>query len=144
MVRDGQLLLVRRTLEPWRGAWCGPAGFCDGDEHPIRTAERETYEESGIPAHVTGFLGIWTDRYPAATNTDVDDTIAVVWYHAVPTDGEPGTPDPAEVDAVAWFSPDRLPSRVAPPSSFPRVLAAWRSAFAAGATVTPLPDRPYE
>ena len=69
--RDGRLVLVRRALDPWRGAWCAPSGFCDGDEHPILTAERETLEEAGVRIRVTGFLGIWTSPY------DDEETAAV-------------------------------------------------------------------
>ena len=76
VVRDGRLLLVRRALTPWRGAWCAPSGFCDGDEHPILTAERETLEETGFAVRVTGFLGIWAGPYEDGEAT------AVAYYHA--------------------------------------------------------------
>ena len=35
VVRDGRLLLVRRSMEPWLGWWDIPGGFCEEDEHPI-------------------------------------------------------------------------------------------------------------
>ncbi len=35
------MLLLRRAKEPWKGRWDIPGGFCDADEHPITTAERE-------------------------------------------------------------------------------------------------------
>src|SRR3954451_11068051 len=63
VVRRGTLLLVRRALEPWRGSWCAPSGFCDEDEHPINAAQRETFEEAGVRARVTGFLGMWVSVY---------------------------------------------------------------------------------
>ena len=135
-VRDGRLLLVRRALDPWRGAWCAPSGFCDGDEHPILTAERETLEEAGVRVRVTGFLGIWTSPY------DDEETAAVAYYHAEPVGSLAGAPDAAEVSDVAWFAWDELPADLAPPGRLPAILAAWRQAYLAGETVTRLPDRP--
>ena len=136
-VREGRLLLVRRALDPWRGAWCAPSGFCDGDEHPILTAERETLEEAGVPVRVTGFLGIWTSPYG-----DDGETAAVAYYHAEPVDSPAVPPDAAEVSEVAWFAWDELPADLAPPGRLPAILVAWRKACLAGETVTPLPDRP--
>ena len=94
-------------------------------------ATRETLEETGLPVRVTGYLGVWISRYDG-------DWISVAYYHAVPT-GDPGDPG-AEVDDVRWFAPDELPSDVAPPGTFERVLAAWRRAVADGRTETPLYD----
>ena len=144
VTRDDRLLLVRRALEPWRGAWCAPAGFCDGDEHPIATAEREIYEESGVRARVVGFLGIWTDEYGNPAPDEEPELISVAYYNAKPLDEAAGVPDPAETSEVGWFSFDALPPAgdLAPPKSFPRALAAWRKAHASGAIVTPLFDRP--
>ena len=48
--------------------WDVPGGFCDVGEHPIRTAEREVFEETGIRIRVVGFLGVWLDTY-----ADADD-----------------------------------------------------------------------
>jgi 8-oxo-dGTP diphosphatase len=132
VVRDGRLLLVRRAHDPWRGLWCAPGGFCEPDEHPADAAVRETLEETGLATRVTGYLGVWISRYD-------DDWISVAYYHAVP-EGDAGEPG-AEVDDVRWFDPSQLPSEVAPPGTFERVLAAWGRAFADGRTETPLDDR---
>lgn len=142
VVHEGRLLLTRRALDPWRGRWCAPSGFCDGDEHPIAAAEREAREETGVGARVTGYLGLWIDEYaPGTPEGDDPEHVAVAYYHAVPT-GEPaGEPDPGEVDAVEWFEPDRLPGELAPPVNGRRIFDAWRAAHAAGETITPLHDR---
>lgn len=124
--------------------WCPPSGFCDGDEHPILTAEREIREEAGIDARVIGFLGIWTGRYAESPDGDEGEWISVAYYHAEPLDDSEGTPDRAETDAVRWFAVDELPSdeELAPPGRFPRIRDAWRAAYDAGETRTPLLDRP--
>jgi 8-oxo-dGTP diphosphatase len=144
VVRNGELLLVRRRHDPWCGAWCAPSGFCDGDEHPIETAEREIYEEAGIRARVIGFLGVWICAYADDAATSDSELSSVAYYHAVPLNDDPGSPDGLETAEVAWFPPDRLPpiGLLAPPDRFPSVLEAWEIACRAGETVTPLLDRP--
>jgi ADP-ribose pyrophosphatase YjhB (NUDIX family) len=86
VTRKRQLLLVRRAHEPWLGRWCAPSGFCDHDEHPITTAQRETFEETGLEVTVTGYLGTWVSDYAendaSGTGRDDDVVIAVAYYHA--------------------------------------------------------------
>jgi 8-oxo-dGTP diphosphatase len=138
------VLLVRRAHAPWRDMWSAPAGFCDGLEHPIVAAEREVFEETGVRAKATGFLGIWTDSYTDEPDADDEDVelISVVYYYATPLDEGSGAPDPAEVAETRWFRWNEVPAALAPPGTLERVLAAARAGWESGATVTPLPDRP--
>jgi ADP-ribose pyrophosphatase YjhB (NUDIX family) len=143
VLRDDAVLLVRRAHAPWRDMWSAHAGFCDGLEHPIAAAEREVFEETGVRAQVTGFLGIWTDCYADEPADDEDvELISVVYYYATPLDDGSGTPDPGEVAEARWFRWHELPAALAPPGTLERVLAAAREARESGATETPLPDRP--
>lgn len=141
VVRNDKLLLVRRAHEPWLGSWCAPSGFCDGDEHPILTAEREIAEEAGIRARVVGFLGVWVGPYG---DRDADEWVSVAYYHADPLDDQMGSPDGVESMEVGWFAIDDLPPSelLAPPDRFPAVLEAWRVARAAREVSTALLDRP--
>ena len=141
-MHEGKLLLTRRAIEPWRGRWCVPSGFCDGGEHPIDAAERESLEEAGVRVRVIGYLGHWIDEYLPGT-ADGDDTqyCAVSYYHAVPLETPRAERDELEVREVAWFDPDELPAELAPPGNGAAIYAAWRTAFAAGHLETPLPDR---
>jgi ADP-ribose pyrophosphatase YjhB (NUDIX family) len=141
VVHDGRLLLTERALEPWRGCWCAPSGFCDGPEHPVATAERETFEEVGLRVRVTGYLGHWVDEYLPGTDDGVDPQYcAVFYYHAVPVGGLDLSYQAGEVSDAAWFRPDELPAQLAPPGNAPRIYAVWREAFHAGRLETPLPD----
>lgn len=142
VVHDGRLLLTRRALEPWRGRWCAPSGFCDGPEHPAAAAERETLEEVGLRVRVTGYLGHWVDEYlPGAAGGVEPQWCAVSYYHAVPAGDLELRFDPREVSDARWFPPDELPEELAPPRSGPSIYAAWFEAFRAGRLETPLPDR---
>ena len=140
VMRDGRLLLLRRNIEPWRGWWDIPGGFCDAEEHPMACAAREAREETGIAVEVTGYLGTWLDHYPGPDDPDHVVTLNA-YYHAVAAAGaEVGDPDPHETSEVGWFTPDDLPEVAFLHAR--AVLAAWRDAVAEGRTVTPLPDRP--
>jgi 8-oxo-dGTP diphosphatase len=138
---DGRLLLLRRANEPWLGRWDIPGGFCDAEEHPIETAAREAREETGFEVEVTGFLGLWLDRYPDPADPDHPKVTLNVYYHAR-AGTETGRPDAAETTELGWFAPDELPEEIAFPHHAEAVLAAGRQAVKDGRTVTPLPDRP--
>jgi ADP-ribose pyrophosphatase YjhB (NUDIX family) len=137
---DGRLLLLRRNTGPWLGWWDIPGGFCDAEEHPMAAAVRETGEETGLAVEITGYLGMWLDRYPGPDDPDHVVTLNA-YYHAV-VGGSVGTPDPHETSALAWFGPDELPEIAFDHARL--VLAAWRDAVRDGRTVTPLPDRVSE
>jgi ADP-ribose pyrophosphatase YjhB (NUDIX family) len=141
VVLDGKLLLTRRAIDPWRGLWCAPSGFCDGDEHPIAAAEREALEEAGLHVRVVGYLGHWIDEYaPGGEDGTETEWCAVSYYNAVPVaDGE--AVGGGEVADVRWFAPDELPAELAPPRNGSAIYGAWREAFLAGRLETPLPDR---
>ena len=140
-MRDGRLLLMRRTIEPWLGHWDVPGGFCEPDEHPLETARREAREEVGLEVEITGFLGLWLDRYPNPAEAAEPWVTLNAYYHATASDTDAGVADPSEASELAWFEPDRLPEPIAFPHHARAVLAAWREAVRTGTTVTPLPDR---
>lgn len=141
VVYDGRLLLTQRALEPWRGRWCAPSGFCDGPEHPVATAERETFEEVGLRVRVIGYLGHWVDEYRPGGEGGVEPQYcAVSYYHAVPVELSELRCQENEVSAAGWFAPEELPAELAPPGNGPRVYGAWRDAFLAGRAETPLSD----
>lgn len=142
VMREGRLLLLRRTIEPWLDHWDIPGGFCEATEHPIDTARRETEEETGLQVEITGFLGMWLDRYPDPSDTDHPVVTLNAYYHALAPGSSPGRVDPAEASELAWFAPDALPEQIAFPLHARDVLAAWQQAVREGRTVTALPDRP--
>jgi 8-oxo-dGTP diphosphatase len=141
VVRDGNVLLARRSYAPWQGLWGSPGGFCEVGEHPIETVEREVLEETGIRVEVTGYIGVWVDHYADDPGPD-GEVINVSYYHAVPKGDHLGRVEAAEVSEMRWFGWDELPAELAPPGTLAAVLAAARRAEENGSTVTPLPDRP--
>ena len=59
LVRDGQVLLVKRKYEPRAGYWCLPAGFMEAGETPEQSATRELLEETGVIAQLSGLFGVY-------------------------------------------------------------------------------------
>lgn len=104
VLRNGKVLLVRRTIEPFRGYWDIPGGFCEVDEHPTEAAIREAREETGLEIELTGLLGIWMDSYGESSTLNI-------YYLARPLTRHICAGDDA--DGAAWFAPDALPERIA-------------------------------
>jgi ADP-ribose pyrophosphatase YjhB (NUDIX family) len=123
--RDGRVLLVRRSHAPWAGHWDIPGGFCEGGEHPERTAVRELREETGLDVVLGGIIGMWMDAYD---ERDPPETTLNIYYTArlARPDAEARPSD--EVTETGWFGPDDLPSEVAFPRHAVEVLARWRAA----------------
>ena len=102
---EGRVLLVRRKIEPWRGAWALPAGYQEIDEHPEATAVREIQEETGIDVEVVGLL----DLIHVDTDPRKPANVAVYLCRAL---GGEARPDQSDVDAAEWFALDALPERI--------------------------------
>jgi ADP-ribose pyrophosphatase YjhB (NUDIX family) len=98
----GRVLLARRALDPGRGQWDTPGGFCAPDETPEDCAIRELREETGCEIELTGFLGHIVDVY----GEDGDHTLNALYTARIVR----GVPRPADdVDELRWFALDALP-----------------------------------
>ena len=93
----GEVLLVRRAVEPFKGEWDTPGGFCEENEHPEKTARREMKEELGVEIEIAGMVGIFMDTYG-----DGGDATMNIFYRGKITGGEIRVAD--DVDAYRWFS----------------------------------------
>jgi ADP-ribose pyrophosphatase YjhB (NUDIX family) len=102
MVEQKQsILLVRRINEPQRGLWTLPAGFVDAEEDPVRAAERECLEETGLYVQVTGILDVlYGQEHPRGAHI-------LIVYRAEILSGEIHPGDDA--DQAAFFDRHSLP-----------------------------------
>ncbi|UCH11585.1 MAG: NUDIX hydrolase [Fidelibacterota bacterium] len=58
VVEDGNIVLVKRAVEPAKGKWCLPGGFMEMQESAEQAAHRELEEETGLTARDLAFLGL--------------------------------------------------------------------------------------
>jgi len=97
----GRVLLVRRTIEPFRGQWALPAGYQEVDEDPSTTVVREVAEETGILIEVLGLLDlVWIPEDPRKPAN-----VAVFLCRSLGGSPRPGR----EESEVGWFALDALP-----------------------------------
>lgn len=94
----GELVLIRRGIEPARGTWAQPGGFLEVDETVHEAAIRETLEETGLVVQPGEIIGLYS-RLEAA--------VVVLVYEASIVGGSPRpTPEASEVVA---FAPEAIP-----------------------------------
>lgn len=101
---DGRVLLARRAIDPARGLWDIPGGFCGPEETPEECAVRELREETGCAIELTGFLGHVIDVYGEGG----DHTLNAI-YTARIASGEPVAAD--DVAELGWFPLGALPTQ---------------------------------
>ena len=94
----GEIVLLRRGIEPAYGTWAQPGGFLEVDETVHEAAVRETVEETGLIVEPGAIVGLYT-RLEAA--------VVVIAYEARIVGGTAmTTPEALEVQA---FAPDAIP-----------------------------------
>jgi len=94
--RRSQILLVRQSLgHPLEGQWTIPWGSVERGESAASAALRETHEEGGVTAEITGLVGVQELPPPQ------DGCIAIV-YACKHVSGDP-EPRDREVDAARYF-----------------------------------------
>ena len=60
--QKGQLLLVKRSVEPAKGKWCLPGGFIEVDESIEEAVLRELEEETGIKGEIEGLIDFFSQE----------------------------------------------------------------------------------
>lgn len=101
VVEDGEVLLVRRAVEPARGLWSLPAGFLDQGEDPRATAAREALEEAGLTVVVEDLIDVFYNP-PGSGGASI-----FILYRARRHSGEPTPGDDA--DDARFFPLTLLP-----------------------------------
>jgi len=94
----GEIVLIRRGIEPRMGWWAQPGGFLEVDETVNQAAIRETWEETGLLVEPGELIGLYT-RLEAAVVTLAFEA-RIVGGTAAPT------PEATEVRA---FAPEDIP-----------------------------------
>lgn len=94
----GEIVLIRRGIEPGLGEWAQPGGFLEVDETVHQAAIRETWEETGLLVEPGELIGLYT-RLEAA--------VVTLAFEARIVGGTPApTPEATEIRA---YAPDAIP-----------------------------------
>lgn len=97
--KDGDLLLVKRKKDPFKGFLCIPGGFVNLGEKVEQAAKREALEETNLNVEPTDILGVYSDpqRDPRG------HTISITFIGKI-NNGETKAGDDA--DSIEWISID--------------------------------------
>jgi len=104
VVRDGKILMGRRTSSHGRGTWSPPGGKAEPGETDEETARRELDEETGLVGAVPRVVAETVDSFPNG-QTWLTRWVLMEWVS-----GEPQVLEPDEVDSWGWYAWDRLPA----------------------------------
>ena len=94
----GDIVLIRRGIEPGKGSWAQPGGFLEVDETVHEAAIRETREETGLLVEPGEIIGLYT-RLEASVVTIAFEARIV---------GGTAAPTPEATEVVA-FAPEHIP-----------------------------------
>jgi ADP-ribose pyrophosphatase YjhB (NUDIX family) len=95
---DGEVVLLRRGIDPGRGSWAQPGGFLEVDETVAEAAVRETLEETGLIVRPGEIVGLYS-RLEAA--------VVVLAFEATVVSG-PYRLNPEALEIRA-FRPEAIP-----------------------------------
>lgn len=104
ILRDGKLLLYRRTRPPEAGHWNIVGGKIDHLEQSHVAARREAGEESGLEIGAIDFLCVSEQIFPGESQ----HWISLI-YQTTDFAGEPRVMEPEKLPEFGWFDLDDLP-----------------------------------
>ena len=94
----GEIVLIRRGIEPGLGSWAQPGGFLEVDETVNQAAIRETFEETGLLVEPGEIVGLYTR---------LEASVVTIAFEARVTGGV-AAPTP-EATEVRPFAPQAIP-----------------------------------
>jgi ADP-ribose pyrophosphatase YjhB (NUDIX family) len=94
----GEIVLIRRGIEPGKGRWAQPGGFLEVDETVHEAAIRETREETGLLVEPGAIIGLYTR---------LEASVVTIAYEARIVGGT-AAPTPEASEIVA-YAPEEIP-----------------------------------
>jgi ADP-ribose pyrophosphatase YjhB (NUDIX family) len=105
ILRDGRLLLYRRTRPPEAGHWNIVGGKVDHMEPVESACRREAEEETGLSIGKVSFLTISEQIF----ESDRHHWLSLI-YATEDAEGEARLTEPEKLPELGWFPLDALPS----------------------------------
>ncbi|MBS0352120.1 MAG: NUDIX hydrolase [Proteobacteria bacterium] len=103
-IKENQILLVKRALEPRKDLWALPGGYQELDETPEQAAKREMYEETGLKSDKMVLFDLFY-------NDQSDKPVNVAVFFTQDAQGQLQAGD--DVSDVAFFPINNLPDPLA-------------------------------
>ena len=98
--RGDAVLLVKTKRGFSAGHWNFPGGFVDYGEHPEEAVLRETREEIGVAARLTGIVGTYVSGFPGKPS----HTLGLVWRGVLESEDFRFKPD--EIETARFWRVD--------------------------------------
>lgn len=105
IMRDGKILLLRRTGSHGSGTWSVPGGHIEYGESPSETAVRETKEETGIEIAGADLVAVTNDVFESEGKHYV-----TLWMRSHKNPWGEIALNERESTEAGWFDPSTLPS----------------------------------
>jgi len=99
--KNGEVLLIKRGVEPYKGHWLLPGGFVEIDETVEEAGERELLEETNLKGRPGRLLGIYLQK------SRTYEYVMVIGVEFITDKDDPAPGDDAA--EVAYFSKENLP-----------------------------------
>ena len=109
LVKERQVLLVKRGNKPYKGKWCLPSGFAETGESIAEAALRELEEETGVKGKIVQLQDV-----DSCFNYFYGDLLFLT-FEVELTGGEPRAGDDA--DEVRYFPIEKVPKLAFPSNS---------------------------
>ena len=105
IIKNGQVLLLRRRNVHGAGSWSTPGGHLEFGESPEECAIREAKEETGVDIADVRFRGVTNDVFEAEGKHYI-----TLWMEGRYAAGEAVVNAAYEMSDVGWFAWDELPA----------------------------------
>ena len=107
IIRNNQVVLVKRGQAPLQGEWSIPGGLLEVGETLRQGAEREALEETGLATKATELLGVFERLVPDDDKRTRYHYILIDFLCQVVAGELKASGDAAD---ARWFSPEELSS----------------------------------
>jgi NADH pyrophosphatase NudC (nudix superfamily) len=102
VIKNNQVLLAKRKIDPKKGAWDSPGGFIEVGESVEAGAIREMKEETGLDVKIIEILGSHPDSYDDKPTFTIGLLAEIIGGELAPAD---------DVASLHWIDLDKIPDK---------------------------------